>query len=352
MKKEIQIALLAIVTLSAAVWGLNFIAGKSLFSGDKSYYTIFDNVKDVNTATPVLINGFQVGTVVSILPEPDDISKIRVEFIVKKEIKLPNYAIAELRSASALGGKEIELVFDKMCIGDNCAEPKSTLKGLTKGILGSMISAEELGPHIESVTSALETTINTLGDPESNAPLNKTIRDLSAAMKSLSNSTKSLETLMATSSKNLEITLANMSQLTGTLVDNNDKLTTILNNISVASDDISKVKLSETMDKTNSTMDQAQLSLQSLESTMTNAGVAITELNELLIKMDSEEGTLGNLINNKVLYDNIESSSKNLDLLLQDLRLNPRRYFKLFGKKSKDYEYPLEDPGANPGETK
>ena len=96
MKREIKIALLALITIALAIWGYKFISGQNLFSGDKMFYTIIDNAKEINTATPVLINGYQVGTVVSINPEPENVKLIKIGFQVNKDIKLPAVSYTHL----------------------------------------------------------------------------------------------------------------------------------------------------------------------------------------------------------------------------------------------------------------
>ena len=121
MKKEIKIGLLTIIALFLALWGYNFLTGTNLFSGDRTFYTVVDNAKQINTATKVLINGYQVGSVTSISPDPNDVRIIKIAFQVKKEIELPDYTTVEIRSESPIGGKEIELIFDKFCDGNNCA---------------------------------------------------------------------------------------------------------------------------------------------------------------------------------------------------------------------------------------
>jgi len=346
MKREVQIALLAIITAILAFWGYKFISGQNLLSGDKMYYTIIDNAKEINTATPVLINGYQVGTVSSIQPVPEDIRKIKLEFQVKKEIKLPRTAIVEVRPESPLGGKELELVFDRFCSGADCAETGSELKSKMTGLLNSIISPDELQPHIESVTSSIDKTIGKLGAEGSDTPLDNTIRDLSTTMDNLALSTSRFSTLMTRSSKDMEKTMANMAILTEALVNSNAKLSNILNNIGTLSNDLSKVSLSETVGKTNATIDQATSSLSSVETTMAEATATMKELNKVVSKLSSEEGSLGLLMNDKELYENLSTSTRNMNLLLQDIRLNPRRYFKVFGRKVPDYELPKDDPAG------
>jgi len=344
MKKEIRIALLAIITLAVSIWGFKFISGKNLFSGDKTYYAIFNDVQDVNTATPVQINGFEVGTVISILPEPDDVNKIKVGFTVNDKVQIPNHTIAQLMSISPLGGKRIELLFDKMCDGSNCAKNKSIIESNTVGLLGSIVTKEEMDQNISTLTGTIDQTLGGLGDPNSQDAVDVSVRNLAVTLKNFASISEKLELLMIRSSRNMEKTVANISTLTESLVVSNQKVDIMLDNLGTITNDLSKVKLSETINKAEGTITQAESSLKSVEQTMDQATNTLTEMKGLMEAMNSKESTMGMLLNDKSLYLNIESTSKNLDLLLQDIRLNPRRYFKLFGKKVPEYVYPEGDP--------
>ena len=344
MKREIQIALLAIITAIIAFWGYNFISGKNLLSGDNTYYTIISNAREINTATPVLINGIQVGTVTSIEHVPEDVSKIKLSFLVKNKIQLPNYTVVNVRPESPLGGKELELVFDKMCNGNNCAAPGSTLNSEMIGLLGAILPPDELEPHIESITQSIDRTFGKLGAEGSDTPVDNTVRNLSVTMDNLAISTSRFANLMTRSSADIEKTMANMAVLTEALVNSNEKLANILNNVGTLTNDLAKVSISETVGKTNTTIDQATNSLQSVEKTMEQATITMTELNQVIAKLSSDEGSLGLLMNDKELYDNLSTSTKNMNLLLQDIRLNPKRYFKVFGKKVPAYVVPEDDP--------
>ena len=345
MKREIQIALLGLITLALAIWGFQFISGKNMLSGDNTFYTVVTDAKDINTATAILINGYQVGTVISINPKPEDVKQIVIGFQVKKEIRLPNYTVVEMRPKGAMGGKEFELVFDKYCDG-NCAQNGATLQSKTIGLLGAFISPEEIDPHIQSITASIDKTIGKLGKGETDAPLDQTIKDLSITMDNLAATTSRFSNLMAKSSRDMEVTLANMAIITDGLVSSNAKISGILNDVSTLTEDLSKVSLSTTVEKTNGTIDQAQTSLKSMEATLAETTAVMKDLNIMVDKMNSTDGSLGLLMSDKTLYDNLKSSSKNMDLLLQDVRLNPRRYLKVFGKKVPKYEVPEEDPAS------
>jgi phospholipid/cholesterol/gamma-HCH transport system substrate-binding protein len=346
MKKEIKIAILAIVTLALAIWGYKFLSGQNLLSGDKTFYGLYDNVQDVNTATKVQINGVVVGSVISIDPQPDNVRKIKLGFTVNKNIRLPKNTIAELRASGPLGGKMIELVFDKMCSGDNCAEDGSLINSKTVGLLGSMLGQNDLNPHIDRVTDRIDSTYNRLGDPDSQAPLDVGIYQMSESMKNLSSITNKINQLMIRSSKDMEVTMSNMAIITESLVQSQSKLNAILNNVSTVTQELSAVKIGETVDKTNMTMDQATASLAGVEQTMSEATMTMKELKSIVEKMENGNGTLGKMLNDESLYNNLNETTREMDLLLQDIRLNPRRYFRVFGKKSSEYELPEDDPAS------
>ena len=212
------------------------------------------------------------------------------------------------------------------------------------GLVGSIISPEDLDPLIASVTASLESTIGRLGREDSDAALDKTIRNLSVTMENMASSTSKFANLMSRSSNDMEKTMANMAILTDALVNSNAKLSGILNDFAKLTKDLSQVSVSETVSKSNMTIDQAGKSLKALETTMTDANLMVKDLNKLVKNMHEGEGSIGQLLNDKELYTQLSSTTKNMDLLLQDIRLNPRRYFKVFGRKVPDYEFPSDDP--------
>lgn len=344
MKKEIKLALLAILTIALSVWGFQFISGKNFLSGDLIFYGIYNNVQDVTTATKVQINGVVVGSVISIKPEPENVRNIKLGFTVNKDIKLPKDVIAELRASSPIGGKMIELVFDKMCSGSNCLENGSILEARTLGLLSSLVSPSELEPHVKSLNAVIDSTLGQLGNPNSNDPLDVSINKLSETMQNFSSLTAKMNRLMTNSSKNLEITMANTAVLTESLVQSQAQLGSILSNLNTVTNDLSKVKISDSMTKANGTIDQAQASLKGVEMTMAEATNTLTELKTIMSNLENGKGTLGKLMADEELYNNLSESTREMDLLLQDIRLNPRRYFKLFGKKVPAYVVPEDDP--------
>ena len=120
----------------------------------------------------------------------------------------------------------------------------------------------------------------------------------------------------------------------------------MLNNLDKITGDLAKSDLTTTISKTNETLDASKIAITELKTTLNTANTAMKDLSEVLNKVEKGEGSMAKLMNDKKLYDNIEASTKNLNLLLQDLRLNPKRYahFSLFGKKQKEFTLPEDDP--------
>lgn len=139
-----------------------------------------------------------------------------------------------------------------------------------------------------------------------------------------------------------------MATITNSLAKSNQKIEGLLANLDKITADLAKSNLSNTVLKTNETLDASKVAITELKSTLETTGKTMSDLSQVLKKLDSGDGSVAKLMNDKKLYQNIESTTKNLDLLLQDLRLNPKRYahFSVFGKKQKEYTLPQNDPAV------
>ena len=119
-----------------------------------------------------------------------------------------------------------------------------------------------------------------------------------------------------------------------------------MTNLDKITGDIAKSNLTNTLGKTNETLDASKVAITELKTTLSNASTTMKDLSAVLSKVEKGDGTFAKLMNDKNLYNNLESTTKNLNLLLQDLRLNPKRYahFSVFGKKQKEFTLPENDP--------
>lgn len=346
MSKEIKIGLLSLLTIGIIFWGYNFIIGKNLFAKETTLYAKFNNVQDLAVSSSVIVSGLPVGVVTAIDLNPKNVKEIFVTLTVASKIKVPKDAIAILKTQSLMGGKMIELQFEKMCDGTNCAQDGDYLLAKEYGLINSIMSPDELDPFVEKIGPTMDTIFSKLGDENSELPINQIIHNLNGTMSNLNGISSQMNRVMQQSGSDLNKIADNLVTISTALTKSQDRINTILNNFEVMSDDFKKVSLSKTVEKTDQTIDQANATLKSVEASMVEANNTLGELTGIIKKMDNTDGTIGALLNDKELYDNLESTSKNLSLLLQDFRLNPKRYVNVsvFGKKSKQYTLPENDP--------
>ena len=343
MRNEIKIGILAILAIGLSIWGYQYLKGKNLFSNSVLLYVEYQDVDLLKSSDPVYINGFQVGVVTSLQLKPADMQTIVAEISLNRGIKVPKNAVAEIVSTSVMSGKAIRLQFDQPCSGEDCAESGDYLRGKVLGMLDSMVGKDGIQKYMNQlkngVGGAFDTLSTKISDPNSNNELAKSIRDLQASMESLKSITAQLSNLLASSSRHISGTMKNVNAITENLASNNEEINGAIGNLSAFSNKLNELPLDQTMEKTNTAMTQ-------LDATLQSANSAVKGLDEILAAIKNKEGSLGQLVYDQRLYDNLEKTSKNLELLLQDFRLNPKRYVNVsvFGKKQKTYEVPEKDP--------
>ncbi len=346
MKKEIIIALVTISTILVSVWGYRYLLGSNLLERNFNFYTIFNEVKDIEIATEVLVNGLKVGTVTDINLMPDNVNKIRVDFEVDKDIRIPNYTKAVIKSDGLMGGRFIDLEFDKMCSGNgDCAEDGDLIEGQVVGLLGSMVSISEFDKYTASLGNSVS---GMMGDSSSTVDPSQTFANLDKAISNLENITLELSTLLQRSNASLQQSFSNLSAITGNIASNDDKINAIIQNLETTSQKIASLNLDQTLGGVNGAVSSAETTITELSSTIAEAKSSISSLQNVIDGVNDQKGSLGMLIHDNSLYENLDNTSNQLNLLLQDLRLNPKRYVNVsvFGKKQKEYTVPDDDPAS------
>jgi len=347
MAKEIKIGILAFITIGLIIWGYVFVKGENLFANNQNFHAYYNNVQELTVAAPVMINGMNVGTVKSIELDPNDVNNIKVSMSIQGKIRIPKGTKALMKSESALGGRIIELDFEKMCDGSNCAEDGSELEGEVVGLIGSLVNMSEASEFGDAIGGSIQSTISNLGKSDSEATLDKTLVNLEAVTNNLTTITNKLSRILSISEKDLTSTMSNMSSISENLAQNNAQITGMISNMNKLSSDMAQLDFNSTLSKTNGTVDQATSTLKKMETSITAMNSTLAEFESLASKMNEGDGSLSKLLNDKTLYTNMEETSKHLSLLLQDFRLNPKRYVNVsvFGKKAKTYTKPEDDPG-------
>lgn len=321
IKREVKVGILVIASSAFLYWGFNFLKGRNYLSSNRIFYAKYDQVNGLVKANWVMVNGVKVGEV-SDIEFIDSKGNVLVEMSIDNSIDIPRNTLARIYNSDVLGSKAIEFI-----LGDTNVMAKSgdTLisgiqPSITEEVSFQMLpikkKAESVMASLDSVLAVIQYVFNE--DTRDN--LAHSFESIKFAIQNLEHTTYNIDTLVSTQRSRLSQIFANIESITSNIKNNNSKLTNIINNFSAISDSLSRAKI---------------------VSTINNANAAIANFSEITTKINNGEGSLGLLINNDSLYNELEKSSKDLDLLLEDLRLNPQRYLhvSVFGKSPKKNKY-------------
>ena len=313
LSREVKTGIIVIGGILLFILGFSYLKSTPLFDDSKTLYAVYDNVGGLQAGTQVSINGLSVGTVNNIRFK-DETGNLLVTFTVNNDFEFSKNSKAELFDTGIIGGKGIQImpVFDGAPLtksGDTLMS--STRPGLTELVQSSLNPLKNKVEGAVSNADSLMMNVNQVLDERTKRDLRASISGLSELMKSLQGSADVLNSLLKNNKGKLDSSLTNFRELT--------------NNFAKLSDSLNNAGLGRT--------------LASLESTVAN-------LDNLMGRINQGDGTLGKLMKDEALYKNLNNASRELDLLLQDFRLNPKRYVNVsvFGKKQKDYNVPEDDP--------
>ncbi|WP_151088281.1 MlaD family protein [Hymenobacter baengnokdamensis] len=303
MSKEIKVGLLAVVALVALAVGFNFLRGSNLLSNDRTYYAIYPNVDGLNVGAPVILNGIKVGQVKNLELQPDKNNAIRASLEMEKGITLGDSTKAGL-SGSLLGSKTITLL-----LGKNTKEfhGGETLQTTTAIGIADAFQAKAL-PVLDTVGATLA-HINGFLNKDAQTNIQGTLLGARA-------STEALQKLITSNQANINEITRNLAHMSAALNKSTAKLDRIANNFTQLSDSIKTAPVGPTLRNLNKTLAEAQTSLKGVSTALTD-----------------QKGSLGKLINDTTLYNNLNATAASSNALISDMKANPKRYvhFSVFG---------------------
>jgi len=316
ISNETKIGALTAIAITIMILGFNFLKGKTFFGKSHNLFAKYTNVQGLANSNPVMINGLQVGTVYSISTDKN-MKEILVNMTLTKDVNIPNNSLAYIKS-TPLSTTSIEIR-----LGDATQYLHKNDTILTAASAGIMEAAvQEIRPVLSQVKNAVHSldsvlmTVNSVVDPNAKNNIRSILENLNKTTVGLVASSASLQTLLNTQTGDLAKSLSNISSFTGNLANNNDKLNAIMGNLDKATTSLSNLDLEKTLNILNGT---------------------IGELKSTIGKLNTKDGTAGLLLNDTKLYNNLTATSNKLNILLDDLKTNPKRYisFSVFGKKYK-----------------
>ncbi len=309
LSKEVKTGILAIGAILLLIFGYSFLKGTNLLDKNREFFVKYDNVEGLAQAAPVTINGLTVGKVQDIT-FANSKGGLIVKFTVEKDFDFSKNSIVRIYSAGLIGGKSLG-IYPEYDV-KNIAKSGDTLRGhVEDGMLTAVTKA--LGPLEKKVNNTLA-TVDTLlisyteiVNEDTRKNLKEAIENLNKTLNSFSGVSENLNHILANNTGKLDNTFTNLDKTA--------------NNLSQLTDSL------------------AQLETGKLVSDLQNV---VDKINQIVDGVDSGKGSIGKLLKDDKLYENLEGASKQLEELLQDLKLNPKRYvhISVFGKNNKEYKSP------------
>ena len=297
LTKEIKIALVAIVGILVMYFGINFLKGMNLFSTNNAYYMTFDDIQGLGASTPIYADGYKVGTVDGLEYDYKENGPIKVKVDINKDLRIPQGSKAEIVK-DLMGNLQVNLL-----LANNPrerVEPGGIIPGAVNG--GMMDKAANLVPVVEKMLPKLDSILTSVNALLADPALAASLHNVETITSNLTVSTRELNTLMAGLNKQVPGIIGKANGV----LDNTNRLTANLASLDVQG----------TLNKVNQTLESAH---------------QFTE------KLNSNQGSLGLLMNDTKLYDNLTSTMSHADSLVIDLKAHPKRYvhFSVFGRKDK-----------------
>jgi phospholipid/cholesterol/gamma-HCH transport system substrate-binding protein len=312
LSREVKTGILAIGAILLFIFGYSFLKGTNLFQDSRVFYVKYKNVEGLAKSAPVTINGLNVGKINDIT-FANKTGGLVVKFTVESDFVFSRNSLVRIYSSGLIGGKSLGVFpeYDP----ENIAKSGDTLRGEIDGGMLDAVS-KALGPLQEKLSTTLTTvdtlliSVNDVLDNDTRVNLKQAIKNLNITLNSLSGASAKLNTLLANNTDKLDRTFTNLDDMSLNLSKFSDSLVQLQTGKLVA--DLQEV---------------------------------INGFDRIVKGIDNGEGTVGKLMKDDQLYENLEGASRQLEQLLQDLKLNPKRYVNIsvFGKKQKEYATP-EDP--------
>lgn len=308
--KESIIGVIVIIALALLYWGFSFLKGEDVFTKDRIFIAVYEDIAGLEKANPVLINGLRVGQVRDMYFASSGDNEVVIEILLRNQVEIPKNSSAKIVSSDLLGSKAVVL---SLGTAGEYAQPGDTLLSEVEISIKEEVNrqlqpiknkAENLMQSIDTLLTMLQGVFS--GTNTDN--LAKSVKHLANSFENLESTTSTLDTIMVGQRSRLERIFENIESISYNLRTNEDNIDNILANLSTFSDTLAQANVSETLANVNRVMGEV---------------ASITE------KINRGEGSLGMLVNDDSLYIELEKSSQELNLLLEDIRLNPKKYVKI-----------------------
>lgn len=308
MSKEIKTAILVLSGILLFIFIFYYLKGENILDNSKKISAIYDNVEGLAPSAAVTINGHKIGKVQSIHFTNDLSGKLNVNMLIDSDFEFSKNSTAQLYEAGLIGGKAIAIIpaFDGAPNVESGDLLSSDVKpGLTDLVNQRLTPLQEKMETMMVSADTLLVNLNSLFDAQTKSNIKSSIAELSTTIASFKSTSESLNDLVVDNSSSIGQTITNFNKI---------------------SEDLTSLSTS--------------LAAADFDTIMADLKSTISSFNQLLSAIENGEGSVGKLMKDEAVYNNLEVATKQLEELLEDMKLNPKRYvhFSLFGKKAKQYD--------------
>ncbi|MGK6352996.1 MlaD family protein [Parapedobacter sp. DT-150] len=317
ISNETKVGVLAIGAIAILILGYSFLKGNDVFSSDKTFYAIYDRVDGLTESKPILVNGYQIGRVSDMKLQRD--GRIRTEFKIKGNYTIPANTVARLASTDLLGGKAI--IFE---LGDSPTYAKDGDEleaGLQKNIMEQVEPIQKKAQDIAAVLDSVLSSINNTINKDFQRDFNRSINSIANSLQNLEGITQQLDGLVVSERNRISHIVSNVESITSNLKDNNERIGQVLVNLDSITDQVAKANFAQTI---------------------TSANKAMGDFQSITDRINQGQGSIGLLLKDEQLYQNLNQASQNLEELIADMKARPWRYvhFSVFGRKTDETKNP------------
>lgn len=307
----IRIGLLFAGTIFILFWGINFLKGKNFLKPEKIYYATYEKIGGLMVSSPVTVNGFKLGDVREISLAGNDYKQVLVRFVITyPEFEIPFGSVAKIYSLDLMGTKGIQLI-----LGDSISRHSygDTLYGFIEGDLKDQVNTQmlPLKRKAEDLMSSMDSVLISLHlvfDQENRSNLAQSFEIVTQTLKNFEQTSVFLDTFVKSESNKLSLIMTNLDSLSASLIKRTDEFQNTIVNLEQFTDTLKQIPL---------------------RSAVQLFGSVLDDISVLIAQINRGEGSLGKLIMDDSLYNTIEKVSSNLNILIKDIRRNPKRYVKL-----------------------
>lgn len=350
ISNETKVALLAIVAISLGFWGFKFLQGVNVLSSTKTLYVRYSQVDQLRPSNPVFLSGFQVGLIQDMYIDKEDGKSIIVAINLNSGVEIHKNTRAVIVGTGLMGGKAIVLETPGPCTGPDCARHKDWLQGATKSFIESLVGdPAQIDAYTERLRIGLTSVYDSIANPNDPQGLGRSLVALERTLLHLEKITERIDRIAQSNEASISRTMNSVAGITSNLNAREKDINEMIANLNELSAQLKNARLDEGAQTAARTLDSLTLSLSALRATLLTTHSSMRRIDMLAQNLVAGKGSAGKILTDEEFYDNLTRTTRHLQLLLQDLRLNPKRYntvkLKVFGKnKTKGYEIPYDDP--------